>query len=189
MIKPVLGVDVGGVIIGGRTDTQDTIFSQSYLKTPGVEDAFESLRELGEYFDIHLVSKCGLNVQQRTLHWLDYKEFSHITGIPKDKMHFCPTRQGKAPICEKINAKFFVDDRIEVLQYLNLSHSVLFNPSPKEVRRRGFRIADEGGDDSINTCWIFATPDHKQEMMVELAYNWKRTKEILMFYVENKTTT
>ena len=116
---PVLGVDIGRVIIEG--DGPDTSFvggsEEAALRAPAVEGAFESLTRLRERFGgrVWLVSKCGAKVQARTRSWLDRHRFFQATGIPYGQMRFCRDRRDKAPICAELGIGLFVDDRLDVL--------------------------------------------------------------------------
>lgn len=136
-MRAVLGVDIGGVIIDRVNDGTDTsFFSDNYLRTTAVPDAFVMLRRaaLCEPFGgdrIHLVSKCGLKVAERTRQWLGHHQFFQFTGIPQDNLHFCRERWEKAPICQKLGVTHFVDDRLDVLGHLRgiVPHRFLFSPT------------------------------------------------------------
>ena len=138
MNKNIIGVDIGGVIIGRINDKTDTsFFGNNYLSTPAIEGAFEQialLRKSG--FEIYLVSKCGIAVQEKSMDWLKHNRFFEITGIAPENARFCKTRKEKAGICESIGANYFIDDRLEVLSYLNkVDHLFLFNADDKEVAK------------------------------------------------------
>jgi hypothetical protein len=119
---PVLGVDVGGVIIQRvRGDADTSFFSSGYLNTPAVAGCVDALRALVEspFADnVHIVSKCGTRVADKTLEWFEHHDFYRLTGIKADHVHFTPTREGKAPICERFGVSHFVDDRLDVLLHL-----------------------------------------------------------------------
>ena len=135
-----LGVDVGGVIIdrvNGVTDT--SFFSDNDLQTTAVPGVFEALAQLRDrrFGDqIHLVSKCGPRVEEKTRRWLAHRDFAGRTGIAPERWHFCRTREGKAPLCAALGVTHFVDDRLEVLGYLGgVPHCFLFRPEPGELQR------------------------------------------------------
>lgn len=142
--KQRLGVDIGGVIIGGRASdaNKDTsFFSDNYLRTPATEGVFEALRILnqGRFKDeVYLVSKCGPKIQARSKDWLHNRGFTRFTGIPINdaRIHFCIERHEKAPICEQLGITHFIDDKLEVLSYLPFVKSrYLYQPNEKEVRK------------------------------------------------------
>ena len=116
---PVLGVDIGRVIIHG--DGPDTSFiggaEDDAMRAPPMAGAFESLTRLCQRFDgrVWLVSKCGPRVQERTRRWLDRHRFFQTTGIPYGQLRFCRERREKAPICKQLGVGLFVDDRLDVL--------------------------------------------------------------------------
>ena len=146
MTKEVLGVDVGGVLISKAHDGTDTsFFSDQFLETPMVTDAFATLARLSqERFrdDIHLVSKCGPRTQAKTKLWLAHRRFEEITGIPLAQVHFCRERRDKAPICKRLGVSHFIDDRLEVLGYLTtVSQRYLFMPDEQETQRHARHLA------------------------------------------------
>lgn len=140
MDSETLGVDIGGVIIDRVNDGTDTsFFSDNYLRTTAVPGVFDALRRLVEkrFGDkVFLVSKCGQRVQNKTLHWLDHHRFYGLTGIERDRVHFCRERHEKAGICEELGITHFVDDRLEVLGNLTTVGTLyLFRARPEEIRR------------------------------------------------------
>ena len=140
MNAETLGVDIGGVIIDRVNDGTDTsFFTDNYLRTTAVPGVLDALRELVEkrFGDkVFLVSKCGQRVQDKTLQWLDHHRFYDLTGIGRERVHFCRERHEKAGICEKLGITHFVDDRLEVLGNLTTVGTLyLFHPQPDEVRR------------------------------------------------------
>ncbi|MDT0304484.1 hypothetical protein [Streptomonospora wellingtoniae] len=120
--RPVLGVDIGGVVIQRTGDEGDTsFFGETPMLTPAVPGAFDALAGLArdEFRDrVHLVSKAKLATVDRTLRWLDLHDFTERTGIPVDRLHFVPERADKAPVCARLGVTHFVDDRIDVLRHL-----------------------------------------------------------------------
>ena len=140
MPKEVLGVDVGGVIIDRANDAMDTsFFANDYLQATAVVGAFDALRRLAkERFEgrVFLVSKCGPKTEGRTRLWLPHHGFYEHVGIPPEHVRFCRERREKAPICEELGVTHFVDDKLEVLSYLeSVTHRFLFNPVEREVTK------------------------------------------------------
>ena len=117
--SPVLGVDIGRVIIEG--DGPDTSFiggsDDQAMRAPAMHGALESLRRLTSLFErrVWLISKCGPRIQERTRKWLDRHRFFQATGIPYGQLRFCRERKEKAPICVDLGVTLFVDDRLDVL--------------------------------------------------------------------------
>lgn len=137
-IAPVIGVDIGGVLISRSDERTDTsFFGKNYLESIEVEGAFNALKSLGNSgFEVHLVSKCGDEIQRKTRNWLSHHDFYKRTGVNESNIWFCKARNEKAAICANIGATHFVDDRLEVLSYLtNVSNLFLFDATEKEVRK------------------------------------------------------
>jgi hypothetical protein len=124
--KPVLGIDIGRVIINaadssGKADTSFLSGSeQTALETPASAGAFAAIAELASAFEgrVWLVSKCGPRIQQLTLRWLQRQRFYELTGVRQDRVRFCLKRPEKRDHCLAIGATHFVDDRLDVLQHL-----------------------------------------------------------------------
>ena len=140
MKTEILGVDIGGVLIDRVADGTDTsFFSQRYLETPAVAESFATLALLraGRFgAAIHLVSKCGPTVEAKTRRWLAHHRFAEIAGVPEAHLHFCRERPDKAPICARLGVTHFVDDRLDVLEYLKtVGRRYLFQPRDKDRAR------------------------------------------------------
>ena len=131
-----LGVDVGGVIIDRvRNDGTDTAFKgEKYLETTAVPFVFYALLKLRERFEhVYVVSKCGLTIELKTRDWLKHKGFYNFTGISPANVHYCRERWEKAPICKWLGITHFIDDRLEVLNYLEtVENKYLFGPQNLE---------------------------------------------------------
>lgn len=140
MKADILGVDIGGVIIDRVNDDTDTsFFGDNYLATTAVPGAFASLARLapGRFGGrVFLVSKCGARVEAKTRDWLAYHDFHAQTGIPASHVHFCRRRPDKAEVCERLGVTHFIDDRLEVLGYLeHVANLYLFRPERREMNR------------------------------------------------------
>ena len=153
----IFGTDVGGVILDKANDGTDTSFlGGNHLKTTAMPGAIETLRTIRDHvadrarrqaeakavpYDeahppIYVVSKCGENVQRKTREWMRHHDFYARTGIPEDHVRFCLERKDKAPICRDLGITHFVDDKLEVLSYLeSVPKRYLFCPSEREVGR------------------------------------------------------
>lgn len=133
----ILGIDIGNVIIEGRGAEDTSFFSDNFLNTPSVADAFYAIARLVPMFsETHLVSKCGDNVQRKTRLWLEHQGFYEKTGVQPWNVHFCLDRADKAPICDRLGITHFIDDKLEVLGYLKSVHNLyLFRPRDNEVKR------------------------------------------------------
>lgn len=138
--RKVLGVDFGGVISQGTARDADTsFFGDNFLETPATEGSFEVLAALntdGPYAgNVHVVSKCGPEIERKTRLWLEYHGFHEQTGIPVEHLHFTPNRQGKEPIARALGVTAFIDDKLEVLGIVapSVPNLFLFNPSRQEV--------------------------------------------------------
>jgi hypothetical protein len=135
----ILGVDIGGVVIQSSHDGEDTsFFGERYLETPEIHGAIDAIAALakGRFAggNVHVISKCGKTVEKHTLEWLAHHDFEKRTGIDLEHMHFCRTRPEKAPICRKLGVTHFVDDRLEVLGYLeSVPNRFLFQPDVDEL--------------------------------------------------------
>ena len=137
--KNIIGIDIGGVIIDRDNDLTDTsFFGGNFLQTTAVPHAFDAIARLVDNgFDVYLVSKCGAQIQEKSKLWLAHHRFFEQTGVPQDNIRFCRTREGKVPICQNLGVTHFVDDRLEILSYLepHVRQLFLLNATEKEVSR------------------------------------------------------
>lgn len=137
MKKQILGIDIGGVIIARIGGDGDTSFQNKYLDTPPVSGALELIGEIVKYRfqnDVHLISKCGLEVESLTRNWLSAHRFFEIAMVSEQNLHFCRERYQKAQICTSLGVTHFIDDRLEVLGYLkDVKNLYLFQPRQEEV--------------------------------------------------------
>lgn len=120
-LRPTLGIDIGRVLISAGEQAGDTSFLGSTeavaLETPPMPGAFAAVTMLVEAYEgrVHLVSKCGPGVQQRSLRWLARHRFHEVTGLSPRQVHFCRERREKAGIASRLGLHAFVDDRADVL--------------------------------------------------------------------------
>lgn len=148
----LLGVDVGGVLVDRITaDGSDTsFFSERFLETPAVADAFEILGRLSrERFGAHIciVSKCGPRTEEKTRLWLAHHGILSTIGIDESALHFCRKRIEKAPICERLGVTHFIDDRMDVLFHLkSVRHRILFGPQEPDMTAKGVARAETWRD-------------------------------------------
>lgn len=145
-----LGIDIGNVIIDGvHNDSADTsFFSENFLRTTPVPNAFDTIRTLVSRFgseNVFLVSKCGLNVQKKSLAWLAHHDFWEWTGINPLAFRFCQRRPEKAGICQGLGMTHFIDDRAEILISMQgiVKHRYIFNPTDRELRQHADRLQGE----------------------------------------------
>ena len=151
--EPVLGVDIGNVIIGSRERTpvrgKDKYADSAFLNgdrdtaiaTPANPGSFAAIRELLPLFGgrVWLVSKCGPRIQVRTLDWLDHHRFWVYTSLTPDHLRFCILRNRKRAICAELGITHFVDDRPDIITSLTdvVEHRYLFGPQEQEVFATG----------------------------------------------------
>jgi hypothetical protein len=130
------GIDVGGVITDRANDNTDTsFFSGNFLATTAVSGAFASIAILVKALsaqNVFIVSKCGPAIQGKTEKWLEHHDFFGVTGLRRDHVHFCRTREDKTPICARLGITDFVDDRVDVLRFMEgtVARRFLFMPKP-----------------------------------------------------------
>lgn len=140
--EPRIGIDIGRVIMapvkGGKADT--TFLAGSLdraMQTPPAPGAFEGVRTLVDAFagQAWLVSKAGASVQYKTKLWFRHWDFFAETGLPSDHVRFCLRRSEKAAYCRQLKITHFIDDRLDVLQYLRglVPHLYLFGEQPSLI--------------------------------------------------------
>lgn len=120
-----IGIDIGNVIIGGGGE--DTFFTEYYLSTPEVAGAWQAIYALKKAgHEIHIISKCGLSVEEKSLKWLDVYGF-YVVLVPH-RIHFVRKRHLKAPMAQALELDIFIDDREDIIESMQkvIAHSILF---------------------------------------------------------------
>ncbi len=118
---PVLGVDVGGVLVDRIAEGSDTsFFGGRPMDTPAVAGALEVIPNLVSLFEhrVHIVSKAGPKTAELTRRWLGEHGVVGREGIDPANVHFVRKRPDKHPVCDQLGVTHFVDDRLDVLQHL-----------------------------------------------------------------------
>jgi hypothetical protein len=134
--EQILGLDIGGVIIDVWQHGNDkTFFSDRYLDTPEIKQAFSSILKLRKHFkDIKYVSHCSDENRARFIGWLHAHDFYAATQSRFEDITYCLHRSDKAAICQKLNIDVFVDDRLEILSSLSsVGRRLLFQPRTEDV--------------------------------------------------------
>lgn len=114
-MKTRMGIDIGKVIIGGIGEQDTSFFTDEFLSTPAVPNAFEAVRKLSKIYDVWFVSKCGQKVQEKTIQWLTHHRFHEITGTNPEQIVFCRKRSQKAAIVRELGIEIFIDDREDII--------------------------------------------------------------------------
>lgn len=120
-----IGIDIGNVVISGGGE--DTFFTEKYLETPEVYDAWSALDRLDSAgHELHFISKCGETVEKKTIQWLKNGEFD--LNVPLYRTHFVRKRGLKAPMAMALELDIFIDDRQDVLDWMAgvVPHLILF---------------------------------------------------------------
>lgn len=135
-----LGIDIGRVIMapisGGKSDTSFLSGNiEQAMKTPPSPYAIEGVKCLVKLFEgkVWLVSKAGINTQNKTRLWLEHQDFYNKTGLEKHNIRFCLKRHEKAGYCDELGITHFIDDRLDVLKHLRyvVDNRYLFGEQPK----------------------------------------------------------
>lgn len=117
----VIGVDIGGVLVDRVAESSDTsFFGDRPMDTPAVAGAIEGLAALAVLVDfrIHIVSKAGPKISERSRRWLASHGVFDGSSVPASNVAFVRKRADKHPICERLQITHFIDDRLDVLEHL-----------------------------------------------------------------------
>lgn len=141
MSHPVLGLDVGGVLVDRVSDRTDTSFMGNRpMETPAVKGSLTAVQRLVVHFGqrVHIISKAGPQVAGLTTRWLTVhgyiEEYFSSNGvetdgvqIPRTNLHYVRSRREKDPVAHALGITHFVDDRLDVLDNLSsVPHRFLF---------------------------------------------------------------
>jgi hypothetical protein len=124
-----IGIDIGNVIIGGGGDDTQ-FFTDQFLQTPAVAGAKMSIQRLATHDKvevIHIISKCGVKTEERSIHWLNWNNLLGATVRPHN-VHFVRKRHLKAPMAQALELDIFIDDREDVIDSMQgvVKHPILF---------------------------------------------------------------
>ena len=129
-VLPVVGIDIGGVIVDRAAEDSDTsFFGRHPMETPAVPGAFDAIGRLMELFEdrVHIVSKAGPRIAKLSQDWLAERGAFNDAGIHRANLHFVRQRHEKSEVCERLGITHFVDDRLDVLAHLTtVEHRYLF---------------------------------------------------------------
>ena len=136
-----IGIDIGRVLIGSDTDapaseSAPSMFGPDFLDAPAVPGGLAAVKELvREADEVHLVSKCGPKVQNRTERWLEAHGVYDLTELSPERVHFVRDRADKGPVASRLRLDTFVDDRFDVLAGMPplLRTRILFGPQKSKL--------------------------------------------------------
>src|SRR6478736_2198227 len=110
-----IGVDIGGVIIGGAGPSDTSFFSESFLDTPGLPGSKSVIHwMLGAGHEVFIISKAAPNTVKKSWSWLRNQQFFTATGLSEDQVIFCRERSHKAAIARILELDVMIDDRQEI---------------------------------------------------------------------------
>jgi hypothetical protein len=136
-----IGIDIGNVIIqGGGTDTQ--FFTDDYLMTPEMVGAWNAIATLHHDHELHIISKCGPVVEEKSLRWLRAHGFTKL--LKTHRIHFVRKRPLKAPMAQALELDIFIDDMEDVIESMEgiVKHRIL-HTSWQQTNAELERIMDE----------------------------------------------
>ncbi len=123
-----IGFDLGNTIYAREEEIMFPYF-----------DAFRVIKRLTtERFgrESYIVSKVTPEQKIRAIIHLNRTKFYAKTGISPQRVEFCTERSDKAPIAKRLSLTHFVDDRPEVMVYMDfVPHRILFRPSLEDMEQ------------------------------------------------------
>jgi hypothetical protein len=120
-----IGVDIGGVIIAGGADQDNTFFTDDFLQAKGVHLASWAMRRLYAQHDVVLISKAGEETERKTLAWIENRAFFRKIGVLEPDIRFVRKRAQKAPLAKELDVEVFIDDRADICESM---HAVGITP-------------------------------------------------------------
>lgn len=122
-----IGIDLGMTIVNTRDESRRAF-----------PDALRVIKRLIEHHgpaNVFIVSRVNEVQMMRAKAWLLRMKFHDETGLPAENVIFCAERHEKAPICQRLDIKTFVDDRPEVLSHMQgiVPRRILFGGVEEDV--------------------------------------------------------
>ena len=121
-----IGIDIGGVIIGGSGEADTSFFTDDFLSTPEIKGAWQAIDDLDmDGHELHIISKCWHTVEAKSLRWLYHNGYF---TIPLHRTHFVRERNLKAPMAQALQLDVFIDDREDIIDSMHgiVAHPILF---------------------------------------------------------------
>ncbi|MEI6054144.1 MAG: hypothetical protein WCQ49_02115 [Candidatus Saccharibacteria bacterium] len=118
MITKRIGIDIMGVIIPKSTEG-GTI--NEFMNCPALPDSLNCIKKLVSIYkpeNIFVISSCPEYAEKVLIEWLNKNNFFDEINFCKSNINFCRTKADKAPIAEKLNLLYFIDDKISVLDHM-----------------------------------------------------------------------
>jgi hypothetical protein len=115
-IRP--GFDIGNVILTNDTDamTPSAAFGNSQRYIAGAIRTIAAAVNYNSSDNTYLISKCGAEMQVKTLNFFEETDFYERTGVNPEHILFCRRRRDKAPLAAELGLTHFVDDRLPILR-------------------------------------------------------------------------
>ncbi len=112
-----IGIDYGGVCSIYSDTYEEKSKTDEEINVPGCIEALKKLKELGH--KLILVSFCGSKRARKTR--------SYLTKLQLfDNMYFVKKRSFKKDICNHEGLDLLIDDRLDILQTINFTDTLLF---------------------------------------------------------------
>jgi len=110
-----IGFDLGGVVLdspGGSVPLD----SWPIREVPGAVDTIRWMHRVGDWpSGVHVISRCGPDVEAWSRHALDHVNFFERTGLSQGHVHFVRKVGEKVDLAVQLQLTHFVDDRSDVL--------------------------------------------------------------------------
>lgn len=127
IFRKTLGIDLGNTIVGSRER------NDRYYVEPR---CFEIINKLEKIYDIYIISKVNSEQRERSLKWLQESNFFIKTGVNPNNLFYCFERKDKAIFSKALNIDIFIDDRCQVMQYLDdRILKLLINPETTDLEK------------------------------------------------------
>lgn len=128
-----VGIDLGRTIV----DSDSTRIGSHFAEKQPFPHAFEIIKKLVNICDnVYIVSKVNSEQKAAAEKWFTDVDFYNATGIKPENVYFCFERRDKAFFVKGLNINVFIDDRPEVLSYMDkYVRKILFNPYKPDVEK------------------------------------------------------
>ena len=117
-LKMKVGIDFGGVIV--KPADGNHFFDSNLGLDIEQPNAIATIAYLIAVLDVEvwIVSKASISTQKQTRAWLNLVDFYSKTNFHPANLRFCAKRSEKFDICRELEIEYFLDDTLEVLEYM-----------------------------------------------------------------------
>ena len=117
-LQKKIGIDIMGVILPKSVENETF---EEFLACSALPGAVQSIKKLVDKYkpeNVFIISRCPEFAEKGIMRWFDEHKFFIETNFNRSNIYFCREQADKAPIAEKLQLNYFIDDKTSVLDFM-----------------------------------------------------------------------